>query len=438
MTVTHPSAPPDDSEDTPPPESGEGISDLEETIIDEVAESSRQPWLKRVWGWVKSREKLSVRRPVFSASAAMGAAMGATVAVLRAAEADSIGEVILVALFGASVVISIVLCFVVNSKGVGSTDAGHFALLAVLLLTVGYGGMTLTMVVTNVNPDDSWIRSLGAVWLVLSVSTFALASRSSETDANSNGRKYDLIQKILFHLLGSAIFGAGTAVIALGVRDMAGTLLYRGFPLIAEGALVAFLGLALLLSRRAWSAILMVGAGIAVLSTGVASIVNSQPDFGSSTVAVGMSGILLAAAILRKSAALGKVGFVLGGAGSAAMGWNAVNTHTYAFGITMFAVALVMIVTAATLMTLPITRWQEGDKADLHEPWRRSTAIVVGVLTLIAGALAVSAVAPAALSGDTATAVQVSGLAASLVAIGVLVIICRGSLSPLPLPLSDQ
>jgi len=96
----------------------------------------------------------------------------------------------------------------------------------------------------------------------------------------------------------------------------------------------------------------------------------------------------------------------------------------------MFAVGVVMTVILAILLTLPIARWQ-FEKADNHEPWKRSTTITVGVVSIVAGAVVAGVTVWAIQEGDVASFTQVAGLASALVAVGVLVIVLRRMLSPL-------
>ncbi len=365
------------------------------------------------------------------ATALLAAATGLTSGLTQLFTATTWTERIIASATAAGVVASTVLLFLVTARGDKGVVAGHFARAMVVAVTIGYGVITLWAVATNLGADGAWVRILSGLSLVLLISTFALAARSADREPPGAQAAYARAQKVLFFLLGTAVFGAGTALIGRGLHDAHGRLTYDALPPFAEGALVCLLGLALQLSRRAVAAIATIGTGVMIAIFGIASMLKGEMDFGSWTAGVGASTIVVGVAFHGQFAALGKLGFAAGALTSAGVAVYAFETHTMAFCFTMCTVSLLLGVVTVVLSIVPIGVWQ-FEASDDHRPWSFPWVIAVGASGIVSGT-AVGIVAGLLYVNTPATTVaQFAGVSASLMVIGILVIASSRRIGRLP------
>jgi hypothetical protein len=412
--------------DPPPPASSEHEAPSDDLLppnrevsIQDAATEESVGNLPKLLTWFVSLSRGTASK----ATALLTAATGLTSGLTQLFTATTWAERVTAALTAAGVLVSTVLLFLVMARGDKGVVAGHFARAMVVVVTIGYGAITLWAVRTNLGPDSAWVRMLSGFSLVLLMSTFALAARSANREPAGPEAAYARIQKILFFLLGTAVFGAGTALIGRGLHDAHGAFTYEVLPPFVEGALVCVLGLALLLARRVAAAIVTIGAGVMITIFGIASIIKGELDFGGWTVCVGSSAILVGVGFYGQLAKAGKVGFAAGAISSAGVAVYAFNSHTMAFCLTMCAVTAVLVLVAVVLITVPVGVWQ-FETSDDERPWRTWKVIIVGASLVVAG-LAIGILTVSMNQTNSATTVaQFAGVSVSLVTMGILIFSC--------------
>ncbi len=431
MTSTQGSPGNDDQPEITRPSNGDEALDVE-SVVDELSKELEKPVEKRL-------QKLIARVPhvrraiLVIAGMVLSTGTGWTGGIVQFFNASTAFERVMAIVFIAAVTVSTTLCVLVLRKGVGSSTAGSLARSMVVLTTIFYGVISLYGVETNVSDEDLLSRWGSGIWLVLAVSTTALASRTASSEPPGEAGAFARAQKILLFLLGSAIFGAGSALIARDIHDAAGTYTYRFLPSFGEGLLVCLLGLALLLARRVSAAIVMIGVGVVVAVFGAAVLDKGDVLLGASTVAIGASAVAVGVGLRWYLQELVKFGFLAGTAGSFSTAWNAISTHVVAFGITMVAVTGFLLVLTVLLFTQKMPDWQ-FDVADEDVPWKPSKVTTVGVCVLSLGAVAGVPAVWAIQDGDTVSVIQVAGVSLAAVVLGVLVLASRQRLTTSPQP----
>lgn len=321
--------------------------------------------------------------------------------------------------------LSAFLFYKVYRSGISSPKSGNWARFGAVLMFAIYGILSLYLAIEDPQGEEGWLSFFLGIWVVLVVTLLAFAWRNAEHESSgavwSNGER---ARQLFLFGLGGTVFGAGAAVVALGVHGMKTSLTYGGGPLLVEGGLLGLLGLVLLLASRVAACIVMIGSAIVVAGFGVAAILSEQGAFGWAATILGVSGLALAVALWAGWGNLVIVVLLVGGLSAFFAGFDARETGVAAFAWTVYLLAGLMMFFGLLFFSFNIRDWPLGEPAAERSLSPKLTWLLVFACFAVALAMVLLTERPLS-QGDLPTVVQMLSLAGGSLAMGLAVIFRR-------------